>query len=94
MAGDTSAPVAPKVKWAALVGALVGLILTGLPVILGDPTIFPGVPTWLSIVLGVLAGGGLPGVAGYAAPHQPRPEDYGTTAGPVGTSDYPEGYTS
>lgn len=69
---DESAPIEPKVKWSALVGALVGLLLTGLPAILGDPTIFPGVPTWVSILIGVLAGGGLPGLAGYAAPHQAR----------------------
>jgi hypothetical protein len=90
--GDDTAPVAPKVKWSALIGALVGLILTGLPAILADQSIVPGVPIWVSVLIGVLAGGGLPGTAGYLAPHQPRTADYGTTPGPV--ADYPEGYQS
>jgi len=93
--GTTSEPVEPKVKWAALAGAIIGLVLTGLPAILSDVSIVPGLPAWVSVLIGVLAGGGLPGVAGYAAPHQPRLSDYGTAKRVVApTDDYPEGYQS
>jgi hypothetical protein len=85
-----SAPVEPKVKWSAFIGAVVGLVLTGLPAILTDASIVPGMPAWLSIVIGVLAGGGLPGLAGYAAPHQVRAPAYSDEPLP----DYPEGYQS
>lgn len=89
-----SEPVEPKVKWAALIGAVVGLVLTGLPAILSDVSIVPGLPAWVSVLIGVLAGGGLPGVAGYAAPHQPRLSDYGTAKVADPIEDYPEGYQS
>lgn len=87
----TTAPVAPKVKWAALVGSLVGLVLTGLPTILANQSIVSGLPAWVPIVAGFLAGGGLPGWAGYVAPHQVRPLDI--TASDKSLNDGPDAWS-
>jgi hypothetical protein len=67
--------MAPKVKWSALVAALVGLLLPGIPTILADQSIVSGLPGWVMPLIGVITGGVLPALAGYLAPHQPRQGD-------------------
>lgn len=67
-----SAPTEPKVKVSALVSALVtGLV--SLADAMQQSGTLTGLPGWVQVVLGFVAGGGLAGLAGWLAPHQPRP---------------------
>jgi hypothetical protein len=72
-------PIAPKVKWAALAGALGSAVLAVIISAMNGGDIISGVPDWVPTVLLTIVGGLAPGIAGYAAPHQPRPEDSDST---------------
>lgn len=84
--------IAPKVKWAALAGAVVSAVLTALVGAASNTDIVQGLPDWAAVLLAALAGGGFPGLAGYLAPHQDRYPPGNPNSGNLSTTATDEDY--
>lgn len=69
-----AAPIEAKVRWSALTAVVLGVIITGLNSVGANSSLLAPLPQWAQSIVTLLAPPLAVLLAGWAAPHSPRPD--------------------